>query len=182
MQRTRRLLSCVLAASMGLGLLALSAGLPAEEKKARNPFGVKDVPDPDGEDVKAFAERVKLAGGADDDNAKLWTDKTVKSTPKALDSEWASRWTGGSAGSEWIAGAAEVKSVGERVYILYKDKTGSYLIDAKRAKKDRLVGRYMNLEQPGDSSPWVGQIINQERIDGEWTMGRWDLRRKLADK
>ena len=182
MRRTTRLLSCVLAASMGLGLLALGTALLADEDKARNPFGVKDVPDPDGEDVKAFAEKVKLSGGADDENAKLWTDKTVKGTPKSLDSEWASRWNGGSAGTEWIDGTAEVKSVGDRVYILYKDKTGSYLIDAKREKKDRLVGRYVSVDQPGDSSPWVGQIVNQERIDGEWTMGRWDLRRKLADK
>ena len=56
------------------------------------------------------------------------------------------------------------------------------LIDARRVGKVRLVGRYVNQGAPEDSSPWVGQIIDPERIDGEWSMGRWDLRRKLADK
>jgi hypothetical protein len=180
MQRTRQFLFCVLAASMGLGLLVLSAELLAEEK-ARNPFGVKDVPDPDGDDVKTFAEGVKLSGGADDDNAKVWTDNTVKGTAKTIDGEWSSRWNAGSAGTEWIAGSAEVKSAGDRIYILYKVKTRCYLIDARR-EKDRLVGRYVRVDQPGDTSPWVGKIVSPERIDGEWSMGRWDLRRKLADK
>ena len=45
-----------------------------------------------------------------------------------------------------------------------------------------LVGRYMTLREDNDSSPWVGEIVEGGRIDGEWTMGRWDLRRKLADK
>jgi hypothetical protein len=172
----------LLAVSLGLGLLARGVPLPANQDKARNPFGVKDVSDPDGDDVKAFAADVKLSGGADDDNAKLWTDKTAKGDPKSLDGEWASRWNGGSAGTDWVDGTANVKSVGDRVYILYKDQGGNYLIDARREKKDRLVGRYVNLELPADSSPWVGQIVDHERIDGQWTMGRWDLRRKLTDK
>jgi hypothetical protein len=182
MTRTRGFLACIVAANLGLGLLALGLPSAADEEKVRNPFGVTDVSDPDGEDVKTFAEDVKLPGGADDANAKLWTDKTAKGTPKSLDGEWASRWTGGSAGTDWIDGTADVKSVGERVYILYKDKTGSYLIDARRAKKDRLVGRYVNLDFAGDSGPWVGQVVDPERIDGQWGEGRWDLRRKLAEK
>ena len=38
----------------------------------RNPFGVQDVPEPDGEDVTAFASGVRLTGSADDDNAGAW--------------------------------------------------------------------------------------------------------------
>ena len=151
------------------------------EPLADNPFGVKDVPDPDGDDVKTFAEGVKLSGGADDDNAKVWSDNTVKGTAKTLNGEWSSRWNVGSAGTEWIAGSAEVKSAGDRIYILYKDKTRSYLIDARR-EKDRLVGRYVRVEQPGDTSPWVGKIVSPERIDGEWSMGAGTCSRKLADK
>jgi len=53
---------------------------------------------------------------------------------------------------------------------------------AAEVGKDRLVGRYLNLDTPSDSTPWVGLIVGGERIDGQWAMGRWDLRRKLAGK
>src|SRR5262249_53960539 len=102
----------------------------------------------------------------------------------SLDGEWSSRWNGGGAGNAWEAGTASVKKVGDRVYILYKDRTSTYLIDAKLQGKTRLVGRYLNLAEGADidSTPWVGEIVNDERIDGEWTEGRWDLRRKIGDK
>jgi len=166
-------------------VLAFAAGsvVTADEKqKTRNPFNVKDVPDPDGEDVKAFAAKVKLAADARDANAEQWAPKADPGKVGSLEGEWSSRWKGGSAGNEWIAGTATVKKVGDRVYILYKDRTGTYLIDARLQGKSRLVGRYLNQEADSDSSPWVGEIVNGERIDGEWTEGRWDLRRKIADK
>jgi hypothetical protein len=59
-----------------------------------------------------------------------------------------------------------------------------FLIQAKRQGKTRLVARYLNEE--GDLGLWVGEIVNDERIDGEWAnqgeKGRWDLRRKIAGK
>src|ERR1700732_5026630 len=76
----------------------------------------------------------------------------------------------GAAGTEWIAAPAPVKKVGDRVYILYKDRTNTYLIDAKLRGKSRLVGRYLNQGDENDSTPWVGRIVDNERIDGEWTM------------
>ena len=159
-------------------VLTFAAGscMNAEEKgKTRNPFKVKDVPDPYGKDVKSFAATVKL--GADlDPNARQWAAKA-----SSLDGKWSSRWNVG-AGSEWIAGTATVEKVGDRVYILYKDPTNTYLIEAKLIGKSRLVGRYLNLGVNSDSFPWVGEIVNDERIDGMWTMGRWDLRRKIARK
>ena len=36
---------------------------------SRNPFGVPDVPDPDGDDVTAFASGVRLSGSDHDENA-----------------------------------------------------------------------------------------------------------------
>ena len=66
-------------------------------------------------------------------------------------------------------------------FILITDSGSLWLIEAKRQGKSRLVGRYMCLAFNGDSTPWVGEIVNEERIDGEWTNGRWDLRRKIAD-
>jgi hypothetical protein len=167
---------------MVLALIAGPAVTADDKPKTRNPFQVKDVPDPDGEDVKAFAANVKLAGGAKDANAEQWAANATPGKSGSLEGEWSSRWNGGSAGNDWIAGTATVKKVGDRVYILYKDRTGTYLIDAKPQGKTRLVGRYLSQESDGDTSPWVGEIVDGERIDGQWTMGRWDLRRKLADK
>ncbi len=47
----------------------------------RNPFGVVDVPDPNDEDVTAFATGVRLTGSADDDNAEVWDgDRTAAAT------------------------------------------------------------------------------------------------------
>lgn len=144
-------------------------------KKPTNPFGVADVPDPDGPDVRTFATQVKLPGDAHDPNAPLWMALTVD----VLDGEWASRWNGGTQ-EGWLVGMAQVKCVGQRVYILFRDQHWTYLIDTQRLGKDLLVGRYVNVGVPDDSSPWVGRIINAERIDGQWSHGRWDLRRQLG--
>jgi hypothetical protein len=38
----------------------------------------------------------------------------------------------------------------------------------------------MNIGLNRDTSPWLGIIVDDERIDGIWTQGRWDLRRQLA--
>jgi hypothetical protein len=161
----------------------------ARPNKSRNPFGVADVPDPNGKDVQRFADLfVELSGGAKDDNAKLWTDKVVKGDPKSLEGEWASRWKSpGISNGKWFTGTAKVKCVGDRVYILYTEgeRPGSYLIDALRVDRDRLVARYISLDF-GTPGMWVGKIIDHERIDGQWSGGgkdlRWDLRRKVADK
>jgi hypothetical protein len=162
--------------------LAAGSGIADEKAKTRNPFNVQDVPDPDGKDVKEFAATVKLSGDAKDANAAQWAAKESAGKASSLDGEWYSRWNGGSAGKDWASGTATVKTVGDRVYILYKQGTGTWLIDARREGKRRLVGRYLYLDEPTDSTPWVGVIVDDERIDGEWTMGRWDLRRKIADK
>jgi hypothetical protein len=145
----------------------------------RNPFGIDDVADPDGADVKEFAELV-IDGDSDNANAGHWTDDTFPGHPDSLEGEWASRWNGGTAGTEWIAGTATVKTVGDRVYILHRDRRQTFLIDAHRAANNRLVGRHVNVDIPADAFPWVGRIVDSERIDGEWAHGRFDLRRKLA--
>lgn len=44
---------------------------------SRNPFGVQDVPDPDGEDVTAFASGAPLTGSAGDDNAEAWAGQAA---------------------------------------------------------------------------------------------------------
>ena len=42
------------------------------------------------------------------------------------------------------------------------------------------MGRYINQGVPSASTPWVGLIVGDDRIDGVWTSGRWDLRRNLG--
>jgi hypothetical protein len=165
--------------SLMLALVVGSVSTAADPEKPRNPFDVKDVPDPDGEDVKAFAAKTELPADDKDDNARQWAEKATEGKPGSLAGEWSSRWNGGSA-KDWVSGTATVKPVGDRVYILYKDDTGTYLIDARRDGKKRLVGRYVNVNEPSDSSPWIGVIVGDERIDGIWSEGRWDMRRKVT--
>ena len=40
----------------------------------------------------------------------------------------------------------------------------------------------VNIINPGDSSPWVGTVVNNHRIDGFWGRGRWDFRRCSPDE
>jgi len=165
---------------LAVAFMIASISGAAGQGKARNPFNVEDVPDPDGEDVKAFAAKVKLSGATNDPNAVQWAEKATSGTSDSLDGEWSSRWNRDRAREDWFTGTAKVKSVGDRVYIYYKDRTNEYLIDARREGKTRLVGRYLNLGEHNDTTPWVGVIIDDQRIDGIWTLGRWDLRRRLV--
>ena len=141
----------------------------------QRPFGLAvDVPNPEGDDVKAFAAQVKLLGDDNDRNAPQWCGKTHPGKRGSLDGLWESR------GSN--RGIAQVKTVGDWVYILIYDY-GYYLIKAKR-HGNQLAGRYTQVKNPSsDSGPWVGVIVNDERIDGAWTdgsrSGRWDFRRNL---
>jgi hypothetical protein len=88
---------------------------------------------------------------------------------------WSSRWR--ATGAEWQRGVATVRRVDGRVYVLYKD-AATYLIEAEeRVAGGLLVGRYVNVARPEDTSPWIGRVITPYRIDGYWLDGRWDLRR-----
>jgi hypothetical protein len=161
-------------------LLVLAGAAPAEEKeKTRNPFGVNDVADPDGKDVREFAEKVKLPGDDKDANAVQWVKEKTSGKKGSLDGHWLDRWSTG--GGDWNHGkeGTRIKVVGDRVYILVHAANGKFLIDAKR-KKNRLVGRYQGVDNPNDTGPIVLKVVGDERIDGEWAgQGRWDFRRKL---
>ena len=139
----------------------------------QRPFGLDvEVPDPEGDDVKEFAARVKLSGDDDDWNAPQWCGKIHQGKRGSLDGLWENRYGNGS------RTIAQVKTVGDWVYILNYD-WGYELIKARR-QGNRLTGRYIGLKDPiEDWGPWVGLIVNDERIDGAFTKGRWDLRRDL---
>jgi len=142
-----------------------------EGHACRNPFGVQDVPDPDGDDVTDFARGVRLAGAADDDNAVHWDG------PTSLEGTWSSRWRG--EGMDWQQGHGTLTVDGDRIYVLFDwaDATGQGLIEARRDGPDRLVGRYLNLSAPEITRPWVGRIVDATRIDGAHSGGRIDFRR-----
>ncbi len=142
----------------------------------RNPFSVEDVPDPTGSDVEDFAASVQVGDPVLDENAIAWV--IVATAADGLGGAWSSRWKVGEA--EWQQGVATVQLDGDRVFILYRD-AGTYLIEAVR-RGDRLVGRYLNVKNPRDTSPWLGVIVDDYRIDGYWAQGRWDLRRCSPDE
>lgn len=150
----------------------------------RNPFGTMDVPDPSGSDVMDYAAIATLAGDAADGNAAQWASIPAISDP--LEGAWASRWNGGAdptiAGDTpetWKQGRAEVRVVGERIYLRFDWDNGRRhgLIDAVRESGHRLVGKYINLTNPAIMRPWIGLVVDDARIDGCFPNGRLDFRR-----
>jgi hypothetical protein len=152
----------------------------------RNPFGVMDVPNPNDQDVMEFAAGATLAGASDDENAKAWTSANDCNPHDAIEGNWSSRWNGGADPtipgddeSKWKQGRAEVRTVEDRVYLLFDWDHGARrgLIDAQRQGATGLVGKYINLTDPKITRPWIGLIVSNQRIDGQWTGGRLDFRR-----
>ncbi len=143
---------------------------------SRNPFGVQDAPDPDGDDVMAFARAVRLSGSADDANAEPWGE-TFPASRASLEGDWSSRWN--AEGIDWRRGRGMLRPDGDRVHILFDwgGATKRGLIDACRDGPDRLIGRYLNLSDPTITRPWVGLIVDATRIDGRHSGGRIDSRR-----
>ena len=155
-------------------------------QEARNPFGVMDVPDPNDQQVLEFAAGTRLAGASDDENAKSWPTASESNQRDTLEGHWSSRWNGGAdptipgdAKDKWKQGRAEVRIAEDRVYVLFDWNGGARkgLIDARREGTTRLVGKYINLTDPKITSPWVGLVVSNERIDGQWSRGRLDFRR-----
>jgi hypothetical protein len=141
-----------------------------------NPFSMPDVPDPAGADVEAFASDVAPTDLENDENAMAWV--AISTATDGLEGAWSSRWRIGD--GPWHQGVATIQLQGDRVYVLYKD-AGSYLMEGIR-RGDRVIGRYVNTNDPSDTSPWVGTIVNGYRIDGHWGRGRWDFRRCSPDE
>ena len=150
----------------------------------RNPFGTMDVPAPNDKKVMDYAATAVLAGDAGDANATRWA--AVPAPPDPLEGAWLSRWNGGAdptipgdAPDIWKQGRAEVRIVGNRVYMRFDWDSGRRhgLIDAQREGANRLVGKYVNLTDPRIQVPWVGLIVDTTRVDGRFLNGRLDFRR-----
>jgi hypothetical protein len=150
-----------------------------KDEKTRNPFGVKDIQDPDDKSVQDLAATVKLIGDDKDPNAEQWVKEATAGKKGSLEGKWFDRW-GGSPPSNYGTGT-EIKVVGDRVYMLVNASNGKFLIDLKR-NKNRLMGKYQGIDAPNDTGPCFFLIVDDERLDGVWgTTGtnRWDFRRKL---
>src|SRR5262245_51372737 len=156
-----------------------------QRRRTRNPFDVRDVPNPDDQEVLEFAAGAELAGTPDDENAKAWAAPGEREQYGAIEGHWCGRWNGGAdptipgdAANKWKQGHAEVKAAGDRLYLLFDWDNGARrgLIDAHR-EGTRLVGKYINLTDPKVTRPWIGLIVSNQRIDGRWTGGRLDFRR-----
>jgi len=144
---------------------------------SRNPFDIEDVPEPDGEDVKSFATTVQLCGSGDDPNAANWADVPGEEHP-SIEGRWSSRWN--THALDWRVGHGDLRFAQrrDRVFIVFDWDDGAKhgLIEA-RCDGERLVGRYLNLDVPAITRPWVGLIVDATRIDGEIPGGRIDFRR-----
>ena len=150
----------------------------ASDSPRRNPFGVPDVLDPDGADVKRLAVAIDYLGSANDPNAEQWAAVKTAGDPASIDGEWSGRWNNNN--QSWVPSyTATVKTVGDRVYILYRDHQGRFLADLHR-EKDLLVGRLTGVDNPADTNPCVIRIVSPERFDGSWGgHGRLDFRRRF---
>jgi hypothetical protein len=155
-----------------------------DSRETRNPFNVMDVPTPNDDTVTDFAAGAMLAGDDDDANARAWS-ASGGAESNGLDGPWSSRWNGGAdptipgdAADTWKQGPAEVKMVDDRIYLFFTWDGGARkgLIDAQ-SDGVRLTGKYINLTDPAITRPWIGLIVNTQRIDGRWTGGRLDFRR-----
>jgi hypothetical protein len=156
------------------------------EPATRNPFGVMDVPHPNDDAVTQFARNTVPEESSADENAKPWSGGDTKDQHGTIEGRWSSRWNGaadptipGDAPDKWKQGQGEARIVGDRVYLLFDWDSGARrgLIEAGREGPRRLVGKYINLNNPEITVPWVGLVVSDQRIDGYFTQGRVDFRR-----
>lgn len=152
----------------------------------RNPFRVMDVPNPNDDEVTQFARNTVPEESTADENATPWSAGDTSYQRGTIEGGWSSRWKGaadptipGDAPHKWKQGQGEARIVGDRVYLLFDWDSGKRrgLIDARREGSRRLVGKYINLNNPEITVPWVGLMVSDQRIDGYFTQGRVDFRR-----
>ena len=168
--------NCALLLLIGVAAIGCSKNNNSQSISGKNPFGVKDVGEINYEEAQRFASVSVLNGADNDPNAEKWAEpQGLNRETGTIEGNWSSRWSGGSMGSEWSKGKAQIKKVDEAFFILYEDN-GKYLIEAKN-EKGFLIGKYINLNNESDAGPWVGKIVSKDRIDGQWLQGRWDFRR-----
>lgn len=143
--------------------------------ESRNPFGIPDIADPTGDDVLAHHDRAPLDGGDKDPNAQPWLARAVEGDPMKFNGVWSGRWNGGG-GGEWSAEEeTKIVKTSDRLFIMQN----SWYIEAIRQRDGRYAGRWVSAGSTTGGGTWVGRIVSDERIDGDWASGRWDFRRRF---
>lgn len=157
--------------------------LKREEPAAVHPLDLLRVTGfVNGLDIRRFADAIEFAGDPHDPNALAWAKHVnAKSDLEFLDGVWASRWNQDVGGHAWQTGVATIATHKQYFILLHTDPRFEYLMAGQRDERGWLVGRHFNLSDLRDTSPWVGQIVSNHRIDGRWNMGRWDLQRPLKE-
>jgi hypothetical protein len=150
--------------------------------------GLMDPFDPSG-DASFYNEVIPRDATPGDPNESMWATVKPLAGYDSIDGFWSSRWRSREPGirawsanwSVWREGTALIRTLDDWVFIEYEDNTSKYVIRARRIDEKRLVGRYMNCTLQADTTPWVGIIVDNCRIDGYWSgrcEGRWDFRRQ----
>jgi hypothetical protein len=145
-----------------------------------------DIANPIDEEVITFSLSKNIEISDNDPNAEEWASIKGLRTYNSIAGFWSSRWYHKDLsefeyayqknGKYWLEGTAQIVTEEDWVYIYYEDKSNRYAIIAK-IDNDMLVGRYINLNIKFDTTPWIGRVVNNRRIDGIWLQGRWDFRR-----
>lgn len=148
--------------------------------KPRNPFGCVDVIQSGRRSVERLVRQTRHERTDQDPNALEWNSKLVRGDATGIDGEWEGRWRGGDE-TEWSEGTVWIKTVNNRIYLIHKEMQTDYLMELERIDGDRIAGHYMNLSAHEDGGAWVGFIASPQRIDGFWSNGRWDFRRRIRN-
>lgn len=141
----------------------------------RNPFDIPDIEDPTGEDVRAHAARITLPGDDKDFNAPAWPPAISKDEPMKIDGVWWGRYDSGLRGAYSDPEVARIAKRGDRLFILQ----GIWYVEAIKQKDGSYAGRWVSKDSTTGGGTWVGRLVNDQRIDGDWDSGRWDFRRKF---
>jgi hypothetical protein len=136
---------------------------PLPQTSATGQSPTIDISDPLGSDVLEFATIVMF-------------DDEPKGSIQKIAGIWTSQWN--RQGGPFYKGTATVLVYsGNWITIVYQgDDGGQYLLKAKLID-NKLVGRYANINVKSDTTPWVGIIVDDNRIDGKWTGGEWNFTR-----
>lgn len=131
-------------------------------------------------DIVSVLNGFPLEPSSSDPNKEIWVSRKEPAVHASIEGFWSSRWHSSElSDGNWHVGTALIRMVGDWFHIEVQDETNQYVIRARQDDTSRLVGRYSNCRYYDDTSPWVGIIVGNSRIDGFWNTGRdrWDLRR-----
>jgi hypothetical protein len=158
------------------------------------PFGrcLRNMMDPFDrlQDVLHYNELIPRDAEPGDPNESMWATVKPLAGHDSIDGFWSSRWRlspepgiqpESANCSAWQEGTALIRAQDDWAFIEYEDNTNKYVIRARRIDDMRLAGRYINCTLLADTTPWVGIIVDNCRIDGFWSgrcEGRWDFRRQ----